>query len=78
MFSVRSLTSAATSAIAAIASSVKRRRTPSVGHQGDVLLEQRVRGLGEDADEVVAGQRLELDADREAALELGHAGRTAC
>ena len=46
--------------------------------QRDVLLEQRVRGLGEDADEVVARQRLELDADREAALELGDAGRTAC
>src|SRR2546426_8563249 len=36
-----------------------------------VLTGERVLGLREDADEVVLGERLELHADREAALELG-------
>ena len=56
------------------------RRSPSVrelelralgGHQRRVLLGQRVLRLGHDADEVRLGERLELDADREAALQLG-------
>ena len=40
-------------------------------HQRDVLRDQRVLRLGEDADEVSLRQGVELDADREAALELG-------
>ena len=39
--------------------------------QRHVLLDQRVARLGQDADEVVPGQRLELDANREPALQLG-------
>ena len=35
-----------------------------------VLLQERVLGLREDADEVLLGQGVELDADRKAALEL--------
>src|SRR6266478_9763792 len=38
--------------------------------QRNVLLGQRVFGLRQDAHEIVLGQRLELDADREAALKL--------
>ena len=42
------------------------------GEQRLVLAEQRGAGLAEDAGEVVAGQVVHLDADREPALELGH------
>jgi hypothetical protein len=45
--------------------------------QRRVLLGQRRLGLGEDAQEVVDGQRLQLDADGEAALQLGESGRWA-
>src|SRR5262249_27811937 len=37
-----------------------------------LLLRQRVAWLGEDADEIVAVERREFDADREAALQFGH------
>ena len=37
----------------------------------DVLLDECVFGLGEDADEVLFFQRLKLDANRQAALEFG-------
>src|SRR5688572_21064703 len=41
-----------------------------------VLLDEVGAGVAEDGDEVLLGQRLELDADRQAALELGeHVGR---
>ena len=40
--------------------------------QGLVLAEQRGPRLAEDPGEVVAGQVVHLDADREPALELGH------
>ena len=43
-------------------------------HQRDVLLDQRGLGVGEDAPQVVAGQRVELDADRQPALQFGQAG----
>ena len=39
--------------------------------QRRVLLGQRVLGLGQDADEVLIGQRLQLDADGEPPLQLG-------
>ena len=39
--------------------------------QRDVLLDQRRLRLGQDAAEVVARQRLQLDADRQAALQFG-------
>src|SRR5437879_13273426 len=41
------------------------------GAQRRVLLGERVLGLREDAHEVLLGERLQLDADREAALQLG-------
>ena len=40
-------------------------------HQGDVLLDQAGLGLGEDAHEVVPGQRLQLDPDGQPSLQLG-------
>src|ERR1700683_1584311 len=40
--------------------------------EGDVLLDERVFRLGENADEIGFRKRAELDADREAALELGN------
>src|SRR5213594_21635 len=39
--------------------------------QRGVLPRERVLGLGEDAHEVLLGERLQLDADREPALQLG-------
>ncbi len=47
-------------------------RDPLGAEQGLVLPEQRGSRLAEDAGEVVAGQVVHLDADREPALELGH------
>src|SRR5690349_15403818 len=41
------------------------------GEERHVLAGERVLGLGEDPDEVLLLEGLELDADREAALELG-------
>ena len=40
--------------------------------QGGVLLDQRVLGLAQNADEIGLGQRLQLHADGEAALQLGN------
>ena len=40
--------------------------------QGLVLPQERCAGLAEDAGEVVAGQVVHFDADRESPLELGH------
>src|SRR3984957_18315365 len=40
-------------------------------HQRDILLDQARLGVGEDALEIVLGQRFELDADRQAPLQLG-------
>ena len=45
---------------------------PLGAQQGTVLLGQGAVGLGQDAHEIVAGQRLQLDANRKAALQLGH------
>ena len=42
------------------------------GHQRDVLLDQRTLGLGENADELGLAERVELHANRKAALELGN------
>src|SRR5512143_3556437 len=39
--------------------------------EGVVLLQERILRLGQDADEVLLRERVELDADREPALELG-------
>src|SRR3546814_4400220 len=39
--------------------------------QGDILLQQAGLRLGQDALEIVAGQALQLDADRQAALQFG-------
>ena len=36
-----------------------------------VLRRQRCLGVGEDRDEIILGQALQLDADRQAALKLG-------
>ena len=40
-------------------------------HQRGVLPGQRVVGLGQDAHEIVLGQRAQLDPDRQAALQFG-------
>ena len=40
-------------------------------HQRDVLLDEAGFRLGQDADEIVLLQRAQLDADRQAALQLG-------
>ena len=71
MSCVRWFTSAAICAISLIASSVHWIVTPSVASSAAYCARQRVRRLGEDAHEVVGGERLELDADREPALHLG-------
>ena len=60
------------SASASMASSVNSSVDAFGLQQRRVLLGERVLRLGEDADEVVLGQVLQLDADREAALQLGH------
>ena len=72
MFWVERLTWKARSAMASIASVGEFERDPLGGQQRLVLAEQRGAGLAEDPGEVVAGQVLHLDADREPALELGH------
>ena len=72
MFSVVSLTRAAKSAMRSTASGVNVTVTILGAEQRDVLLDQRVARLGQDAHEVVARERLELDADRKAALQLGN------
>ena len=60
------------SAMASMASAVNSSVDALGGQQGLVLADQRGAGLAEDPGEVVAGQVLQLDADREPALELGH------
>ena len=45
--------------------------------QRRVLLDQRVLGLLQDADEILLGERLQLHADREAALQFGNQVATA-
>ena len=71
MFSIDEFTATAMSAMASIASSLNSSVTPSVAHQRHVLLDQRGFRLGQDAAEIVARERLELDADRQAALQFG-------
>ena len=44
---------------------------PSVAQQRDVLLDQAGLGLDQDAGEVVAVERMQLDPDRQPALQLG-------
>ena len=70
MFSVRSFTSAAMRAISATASSRKHEPHALGLEQRGVLAGEGVLRLGQDAHEVVLGEGVELDADREAALEL--------
>ena len=71
IFSTVALTSAATRASALIASSVKASVDALGAHQRDILLDEARFGLGEDAAEIVFGQRGELDPDRQAALQFG-------
>ena len=54
-----------------MASSVKASVDALGLHQRHGLLDEARLGLGEDAPEIVLGQRRELDADRQAALQLG-------
>ena len=77
MFSVMSLTRAAKSAMRATAPGVNAQRHLLGAQQRRVLLDQRVARLGEDPDEVVARERLQLDADREATLQLRESDPTA-
>ena len=72
MFWVVRLTWKARSAMASMASLVNSSVDPLGGEQGLVLADQRGPRLAEDPREVVAGQVVHLDADREPALELGH------
>ena len=71
MFSTRLLTSWASLAISAIASVGEIQRDALGAHQCRVLLDQAGLGLDQDAGEVVAAERLQLDPDRQAALQLG-------
>jgi hypothetical protein len=52
-------------------SSVKSIVTPSVPSSAAYCCHQARLGVGQDRDEILLGQRLQLDADRQAALELG-------
>ena len=52
-------------------SSAKSTSTPSVREQSAVLLGQARPGRREDADEILLGQRLQLDPDRQPPLKLG-------
>ena len=52
-------------------SSAKVISTPSVASKRAILLGQAGPGVREDADEIRLGQRLQLDPDRQAALQLG-------
>ncbi len=70
MFSVRSLTIAANSAISSIASAAKREVHALGCHQRHVLRDQRAAGLGEDTHELGLTQGFELDADGKPSLEL--------
>ena len=71
MFSVLSLTWKATSAMRRIASGWNSSGIPFGAEQRLVLLHLAGVGGDEDALEVLHRERIELDADREAALQLG-------
>ena len=77
MFSVRSLTSRRCAAISCDRIVGKLEMHAFGFQQRYVLLDQRVLRLGQDAHEIVLAQGLELDADREAPLELRESGPTA-
>ena len=72
MFSVPSLTRKANRAISSRASSGEFQLHAFGVQQRDVLLDQRRLRLGQNADEVFHGERLQLHADGEAALQLGN------
>ena len=72
MFWVDRLTWKARSAMVSIAASANSSVIPSVASSAWYCREQRGARLAEDAGEIVAGQVVHLDADREPALELGH------
>ena len=72
MFWVERLTWKARSAMASMASLGELELDSLGAEQGLVLADQRGARLAEDPGEVVAGQVVHLDADREPALELGH------
>ena len=70
MFSVCSLTVTAKRASAAMASSREIQFHAFGVEQRDVLFDQRVLGLGEDAHEIGLGERREFDANRQAPLKF--------
>ncbi len=70
IFSVRSLTSKATSASRCTPDSANSSVNAFGGHQRRVLPAQRGVGLGQNAHEIAHHQRLELDADRQTALQF--------
>ena len=70
IFSTDAFTSTAMRAIASIASAVKSSVDALGRHQRLVLLDEARLGLGQDAAEILLGQRAQLDADRQAALQL--------
>ena len=70
MFSVRSLTMRREVGDPVDGVGGERQRDALGLHQRHVLLDQRAARLGQDADELVLAERLELDADRKAALQL--------
>ena len=78
MFSVFSLTCQAISARRLMPSSANSMASPLGLQQLAVLLGERGMRLGEDALEIVRTEGLELHADRQAALQLGEPGRSAC
>ena len=71
MFSTVEFTCAAMSASASMASSVKFSVDALGLHQRHVLLDEARLRLRQDAAQVLRRQRLQLDADRQAALQLG-------
>ena len=71
IFSTERFTSAATWAISAYRVLGEVERHVLGPEQRHVLADQAGLGLGEDAPEVLLGERLELDPDRQAALQLG-------
>ena len=71
MFSVVSLTWKAKLAISSRASGANSSLRPSVSSSAIGLLDERGARLGEDAQEVVDRERLQLDADGKAALQFG-------
>ena len=77
IFSVRSLTSEAISAISWIASSANSQMNAFGFEQGFVLLDQRILRLGQNPHEIRFTERTQLYANRETALELGNQDRKA-